>query len=122
MPRLREAVHRWKFASEQVADLETMWQGRKGGGLEDTSNPDRAEYERLLGEAGRAEKEARRTLETLTRLGIEIKDPTIGLADFPARRANGEVVYLCWREGEREIVAWHPIVGGFAARRPMREF
>lgn len=53
--------------------------------------------------------------------GIEIKDLNRGLIDFPHKRASGDVVYLCYRLGEEAIEAWHPIDGGFAARRPLSE-
>lgn len=47
-----------------------------------------------------------------------LKDIDQGLVDFPCE-AEGDVVFLCWQFGEREIVAWHPIEGGFAQRRPL---
>jgi hypothetical protein len=53
--------------------------------------------------------------------GIEIKDLNRGLIDFPHKRISGDVVYLCYRLGEEAIEAWHPIEGGFAARRPLSE-
>ena len=53
--------------------------------------------------------------------GIEIKDLDKGLIDFPTLRANGEEVYICYMLGEQTILAWHPIEGGFAARRPITE-
>ena len=53
--------------------------------------------------------------------GIEIKDFNRGLIDFPHKRANGEVVYLCYLLGEAELHAWHTIEGGFAGRRPLSE-
>ena|SRR5436190_13210380 len=51
--------------------------------------------------------------------GIQVKDLNIGLIDFPHRRKNGEVVLLCFKHGEEEIVSWHTLEGGFAARRPL---
>jgi hypothetical protein len=53
--------------------------------------------------------------------GIEIKDLDKGLIDFPHIRANGEEVYLCYMVGEKSILAWHPIEGGFAARKSIDE-
>lgn len=50
--------------------------------------------------------------------GVEIKDPGIGLLDFPALR-DSEVVYLCWRYGEPRVAFWHPIETGFAGRQPL---
>lgn len=40
------------------------------------------------------------------------------LIDFPSIR-GGEEVYLCWRFGEPEILAWHPTESGFAGRQPI---
>jgi hypothetical protein len=53
--------------------------------------------------------------------GIEVKDLDKGLIDFPHIRANGEEVYLCYMLGEKQILAWHPIEGGFAARMSIDE-
>jgi hypothetical protein len=40
--------------------------------------------------------------------------------DFPAR-VWGEIVFLCWQEGEPEVTHYHPLSGGFAERRPLEE-
>jgi hypothetical protein len=51
--------------------------------------------------------------------GIELKDPGIGLIDFPARRFD-ESVYLCWKLGEPEVMFWHDLQSGFKGRRPLK--
>ena len=51
-------------------------------------------------------------------LGVELKDPAIGLIDFRSLR-EGRVVYLCWRIGEPTIAYWHDLETGFAARQPL---
>jgi len=51
-------------------------------------------------------------------MGGLLKDIDQGLVDFPYE-AEGTVVFLCWQFGEREVVAWHPVEGGFAQRRPL---
>lgn len=52
-------------------------------------------------------------------VGIEIKDPTEGLIDFPSMRGE-RVVYLCWKLGEEhDIRWWHEIEAGFAGRKPL---
>ncbi|HEV7701306.1 MAG TPA: DUF2203 domain-containing protein [Pyrinomonadaceae bacterium] len=51
--------------------------------------------------------------------GVEIKDPSRGLIDFPHMR-NGRVVLLCWHLGEAEEIAWwHETDAGFAGRQPL---
>jgi hypothetical protein len=59
-------------------------------------------------------------IELVRALGGEVKDVETGLVDFPARRRDEEIL-LCWRLGERKIGFWHPLEGGFAARRPIDE-
>lgn len=57
-------------------------------------------------------------LQYLNRLGVFLKDLERGLVDFPAR-LEGQVVFLCWQEGEPEVLYWHPLAEGFRARRPL---
>jgi len=53
----------------------------------------------------------------LDNLGIQIKDYSRGLIDFPAMR-GGRVILLCWQLGEgSEIEWWHDIEAGFTGRR-----
>ena len=53
----------------------------------------------------------------LHELGVEIKDHTRGLIDFPSMRGD-RVILLCWQLGEGdEIEWWHETDTGFAGRR-----
>ena len=58
-------------------------------------------------------------VQDLNEAGIEIKDVDQGLIDFPHKRKNGEIVCLCFKLGESEIVAWHTRSGGFQGRKPL---
>jgi len=60
-------------------------------------------------------------LHRIEDMGIEVKDMTIGLVDFPALR-DGSEVYLCWKYGEDDIQFWHEIEAGFAGRQPIEDF
>lgn len=51
-------------------------------------------------------------------LGIELKDPRLGLIDFPSDM-NGRQVLLCWRLGEPEVAYWHEVDTGYAGRQPL---
>ena len=67
----------------------------------------------------------RRALEEEVRfllgsLGVFLKDLDQGLVDFPGR-VGGQVVFLCWKEGEPEVAHYPPLSGGFAERRPLAE-
>jgi hypothetical protein len=51
-------------------------------------------------------------------LGVELKDPALGLIDFLSLR-DGREIYLCWRLGETSIGYWHDTDTGFAGRQPL---
>ena len=50
-------------------------------------------------------REIEAVLHELAELGVEVKDMDSGLIDFRAER-DGEEVYLCWRLGEGDRIAW----------------
>ena len=59
-------------------------------------------------------------IERVRALGGEVKDLETGLVDFPSRR-GGEDILLCWKLGEKRIDFWHPVDGGYSARKPIDE-
>ena len=52
----------------------------------------------------------------LHELGVEFKDPILGLVDFPAQM-DDRVVHLCWKLGEPEVQFWHELDAGFSGRQ-----
>ena len=49
--------------------------------------------------------------------GVQLKDYSRGLVDFPSLR-DGRVVLLCWELGEPERIEWwHELEAGFAGRQ-----
>jgi hypothetical protein len=78
-----------------------------GGGMEGGSA-----YVQSLYEIGKLTTE-------LGDLGIQLKDHTRGLIDFPSMRED-RVVLLCWQLGEpEEIEYWHELEAGFIGRQPL---
>ena len=78
-----------------------------GGGMEGGSN-----YVRVLYEIGKLTTE-------LHDSGIQLKDYTRGLIDFPCLR-DDRVVLLCWQLGEVEQIEWwHEVEAGFAGRQKL---
>lgn len=78
-----------------------------GGGMEGGSG-----YVKTLYEIGKLTTE-------LHDLGIQLKDYTRGLIDFPSMK-DGRVVLLCWQLGEGDRIEWwHEIEAGFAGRQPL---
>lgn len=68
----------------------------------------------------RLNKRLQADVRRLERLGVEIKDPEIGLIDFYCER-DGELIYLCYKLGEGSIDFWHTLDSGYAGRQPLVE-
>lgn len=108
-PKLREirdhyaSVARFREAAHSAAVSAEMG----GGGMEGGSN-----YVRVLYELGKLTTE-------LHELGIQLKDYSRGLIDFPSMR-EGRVILLCWQLGEGDQIEWwHEVEDGFAGRQPL---
>ncbi len=59
-----------------------------------------------------------RALHDIREIGVHLKDPDLGLCDFPYEH-EGRIVYLCWRAGETEIKWWHEMSSGYKERQPL---
>ncbi|MGI0004748.1 MAG: DUF2203 domain-containing protein, partial [Candidatus Nitrosotenuis sp.] len=57
-------------------------------------------------------------VEDLESTGVVLKSLEDGLLDFPSKRFE-EDVWLCWKEGEKEIKFWHEKDVGFTGRKPL---
>lgn len=51
-------------------------------------------------------------------IGGVLKDPRQGLVDFYGE-VDGELVWLCWKFGERSIAHYHKLREGFSSRKPI---
>ena len=58
------------------------------------------------------------SIEDLEKTGVVIKGVEEGLLDFPAKRFDEEI-WLCWKNGEKEIKFWHEKDSGFNGRKPI---
>jgi hypothetical protein len=82
--------------------------------------------ERVAGDGGGSEGSAyydailtlRREVEYLAAVGILLRDPEVGLVDFPTE-VDGVRGFLCWRPDEDRVEYWHPPESGFRGRRPL---
>lgn len=74
--------------------------------------PGGSQYVKALYEIGKLTTE-------LHEIGVQLKDYSRGLIDFPCLR-EGRVVLLCWQLGEaEEIEWWHELEAGYAGRQPL---
>jgi hypothetical protein len=113
LPRIRPKLEKIKFRYEKIASYrEPVKAAAKaaesgGGGMKNASH-----YVKSLYEVGKLTTE-------LHNLGIELKDYSRGLIDFPSLK-DGRVILLCWQLGEDEKIEWwHEIEAGFAGRQPL---
>jgi hypothetical protein len=118
LQEVRPVAERLVKVRERMRELErTQGQlvtaiGGNGGGY--AASDLHAAQDELTGLA----EAARACAERLVTLGVALKDPDLGLLDFPALR-HGELVELCWHVGEETVDAWHRIGEGFAGRKPI---
>lgn len=100
--KLYAKIDTYRDAARSAAVASEFGGGMKGG----------SEYVKALYEIGKITTE-------LHDLGIQLKDYSRGLIDFPSMR-DGRVVLLCWQLGEDEKIEWwHDLEAGFAGRQPL---
>jgi len=83
-------------------------------------DPYAQEVEQIRQELERDVDRLQSFIDELQELGVEFKDPIMGLVDFPAKR-DGKEVYLCWKLGEPQVEFWHTIESGFQGRLRLAE-
>ncbi len=110
IPELRPKLERIRSLYARIGEMRDAAQSaaaasEHGGGMEGGSG-----YVRALYEVGKL------TTEIHT-MGVQLKDYTRGLIDFPSRK-EGRIVLLCWQLGEDDQVEWwHETDAGFAGRQ-----
>jgi len=73
---------------------------------------------RRKAERVKAEQRVRDALAEIDSIGVQVKDLSIGLLDFPCE-VEGQVILLCWKLDEKSITHWHATDEGFAGRKPI---
>jgi hypothetical protein len=76
------------------------------------------ELAQIEDELAKDRKRLHEFVEELRQLGVEPKSGVDGIVDFPAM-LDGELVYLCWKLGEAEILYWHALDSGYDGRQPV---
>ena len=77
--------------------------------------------ESILGSSERLFEELLALQEEIAGTGCLAKSFRQGLIDFFALK-EGRLVFLCWKQGEQGIHAWHTLEGGFRGRMPIASF
>ena len=119
LPRVRRLVGQIVELSSQLDELTDQvriaeYRMRRAG----SSSEDHDRFEESAAALRGAEEDLVVALGGLEELGVQLKDPRIGLVDFLTYR-DGELVELCWKLGEDRIAHWHRIGEGFRGRKPV---
>jgi hypothetical protein len=112
IPRLEVLVRKLQTQAKRARDraAEKMTEAGESADLEQITRSDP-----LIRAAMR---EMSKMASQISGFGCLLKDIDLGLIDFPGEVEN-EVVFLCWQYGEPQVVAWHPVDQGFAARQAL---
>ncbi len=62
----------------------------------------------------------RRCLSEANQVGVEVRDWSLGIVDYPAMVGCKEI-RLCWRYGEESIEFWHEVGECFAGRKEIAQ-
>ena len=112
LPQLRTKLERLQRLYTEIGEMRELARAAAaasefGGGMEGGSG-----YVHSLYEVGKITTE-------INDAGVQLKDYTRGLIDFPMMR-GGRIVLLCWQLGEGdEIEWWHDTDAGLAGRQPL---
>ena len=106
-----------------VRDREERLNGLRRGETDNSGRDDpySEEVEQIRSDLEKDVEKLQGFVDELLELGVEFKDPVMGLIDFPAMR-DGQEVCLCWKLGEPVIAHWHTRDSGYSGRLPMNQF
>lgn len=120
LPLVRSIVQDWVTLSAQVAERRERVAYLMAGRDPNAQDPYTDELAHIEEELKQAGNMLDGYVGELNQLGIEPRDASIGLVDFPAVFADREV-YLSWELGESEICYWRELGAAFDERRLLED-
>jgi hypothetical protein len=121
LPRIRRALASLRELRQRVLRTEAQIEIEEMTGTSPTHGLSKAAEAAIAGQMAVLQDLSRHfdeMLEELQSQGAFLKDLESGLVDFYSRRGP-EIVFLCWREEEKEVGHWHPLEGGFRNRQSL---
>lgn len=112
LPKVLEKYATLQKQKQEVQKLEAQLN------MQMSSSVNLGEYAAIKQQLNAAVTKFYRSVEELENTGVVLKSLEEGLLDFPSKRFN-EDVWLCWKEGEKEIKFWHEKDVGFMGRKPL---
>ena len=123
IPQVKAVLSKLRQQRDQLHNLENALAIVELEGLQADGTPSPLARTVALEKSSRIEKQMdgfKLLLEELDAIGCQLKDLDEGLVDFFTIH-QGQLVYLCWKDGEEAIRYWHRMEDGFAGRRPVTE-
>jgi len=121
VPELEQAFARLDTLRDQLRNakikltaIEMIW----GSKVNDDDCPDHNEGVHLVRQLKELEESFQTVLQELAEHSATVKDVEAGLIDLYHVR-DGQLVFLCWKRGEKKFEAWHHVDAGFAGREPL---
>ncbi|MFN3653860.1 MAG: DUF2203 domain-containing protein [Candidatus Nitrosotenuis sp.] len=112
LPKIIEKYNRLQKQRQEVQKIEAQLNTQM------TVSFNLGEYVAIKQQLNAAVTKFYQLVEDLESTGVVLKSLEEGLLDFPSKRFN-EDVWLCWKEGEKEIKFWHEKDVGFMGRKPL---
>jgi hypothetical protein len=112
LPRVLEKYTNLQKQKQEVQKLEAQLNTQMSASF------NLGEYVEIKKQLNTAVTKFYHAVEDLENTGAVLKSLEEGLLDFPSKRFNEEV-WLCWKEGEKEIKFWHEKDVGFMGRKPL---
>ncbi len=110
-----EIVDGYRYLRTRIDALNAMLEKEP----KEKTKAERKVQRNLEEEISAVEQRMNNSVQELAGLGIEFKDYTMGLVDFPTK-INGETAFLCWKLDEGDIQFWHTLESGFGGRKKIR--
>ncbi len=114
IPQVRAVLLQMAFEQHRLQAAHAEMHRQLAGDGDPSSS---AAASRLEQEAAEIGEGMRNLAAMLEEMGIQLRDPEMGLVDFPAER-DGQQVWLCWRLADPEVAFWHGTDEGYATRKP----
>jgi hypothetical protein len=115
---VEDIVQLFRDVRDREERLSSLRRGRAGKVNRD--DPYGEEVEQVRAELEKDVERLQEYVDELQELGVEFKDPVMGLVDFPAV-IDGQEAYLCWKLGEAAVEYWHTHESGFQGRQRLGE-
>lgn len=118
LPLVRAITRDLMEKSREVIERHERVEHLKAGREILPGDPYHEELAQIEDELAKDRQRLNEYVQELQQLGIDPKSGVEGIVDFPAV-LDGELIFLCWKLGEPEILYWHALDAGFAGRQPL---